>query len=313
MNEFQIKKATRQGIKPLVGLYAESGCGKTYSALLLARGFVGPSGKIIMIDTESGRGSLYADVLPGGYDVLELSAPFSPARYIEAMNAAAEAGAGILVVDSMSHEWEGSGGVLDMAAALEQEKGKQSLNNWRAPKMEHSKMVLALLQFPLPVIVCLRAKYKTRQTKDAQNKTVIIKDETTTPIQAEDFIFEMTAHAEILPKHNIILTKHSHPSLKSCFPTTEEGPITVEHGERLAKWCASAGETQKPTPKPATAAGKTAKKDLWELTMGVHGGNKATLQQWLVDEALIDPALTLEQLSETQISAVLTKARAKLR
>src|SRR6185369_4310727 len=68
-----IKKASRTGVKPLIGFYSESGCGKTMSGLLLARGLVGPSGKIVMIDTESGRGSLYADVIEGGYDVLEFA------------------------------------------------------------------------------------------------------------------------------------------------------------------------------------------------------------------------------------------------
>ena len=90
---FQIKAATRTGVKPLIGFYGESGTGKTYSALLLARGLVGTAGRIVMIDTESGRGSLYADVLPGGYDVLELRQPFSPAAYVEAINAVEQSGA----------------------------------------------------------------------------------------------------------------------------------------------------------------------------------------------------------------------------
>jgi hypothetical protein len=92
MTDLQIRPATRQGVKPLIGLYSESGCGKTYSSLLLARGLVGPTGKIVMIDTESGRGELYADVLPGGYEVLPLSAPFSPARY-QVMKAVEASGA----------------------------------------------------------------------------------------------------------------------------------------------------------------------------------------------------------------------------
>src|SRR5690242_16211194 len=99
MSGFEIKPATRAAVKPLVGLFSESGCGKTYSSLLLARGLVGPTGKIVLIDSESRRGSLYADVLPGGYEVLDLEPPFSPARYSQALDAAEKSGAGIVVID----------------------------------------------------------------------------------------------------------------------------------------------------------------------------------------------------------------------
>lgn len=253
----EIRRATRQGVRPLIDLFGESGCGKTYSSLLLARGFVGPNGKICMIDTESGRGELYADVLPGGYDVLPLQPPFSPVRYVEALNAASAAGYAIVVVDSGSHEWEGAGGVLDMAAANEERSGKSGLHNWKTPKMEHAKFVLALLQSPLPVICCLRAKFKTRQAK-IDGKTSIVKDDFTSPIQSDEFIFESTMHGEIMPDHSLRVTKCSHPELRKCFPDGK--PITVEHGERLAAWCAAPNGKRDCSPAPApSAAGRPAK------------------------------------------------------
>ena len=91
---FEIKRASRVGINPLIVAYSESGCGKTYSALLLARGLAGPSGKITVADSESGRASLYADVLPGGFDTFDLAAPFTPDRYCEAVDAIEASGAG---------------------------------------------------------------------------------------------------------------------------------------------------------------------------------------------------------------------------
>ncbi len=254
-----IRPATRQGVRPLIGLYSESGCGKTFTSLILARGFVGPSGKIAMVDSESGRGELYSDVIPGGYDVLPLTEPFSPSRYIEAIQTVEKSGATIGIIDSASHEWEGIGGVLDMAGENESKSGRQGLHNWRVPKMEHAKFMLRLLQSSIPWIVCLRAKHKTRQGKDERGKTVIIKDDFTTPIQADDFIFEMTAHADILQDHSIRLTKCSHPSLRECFPTS--GPITYAHGEALARWCNKASG-------PSTADDsklKSAKARLWSL------------------------------------------------
>lgn len=280
---FEIKKATRVGVRPLIGLYSESGCGKTYSALLLARGLVGATGKIVMVDSESGRGSLYADVLPGGYDTLELGQPFSPVRYIEAIDAVEQSGASVGIIDSASHEWEGIGGVLDMAAQNEERSGKAGLHCWKAPKLEHAKFMLRMLQSSIPWIVCLRAKYKSRQTKE-NGKTVIVKDEATSPIQAEDFIFEMTCHAEILQNHTIIVTKCSHPALRSCFPEDKKEPISIKHGELLAKWCSNpGGSTAQPSTKKA--ATETTRQWMLEQLKPLH----IKMQQYAIDKGIIMP------------------------
>jgi hypothetical protein len=213
------------------------------------------------------------------------------------------------IIDSGSHEWEGISGVLDMAGDNEQRSGKAGLHNWKTPKMEHAKFVQRLLRSKIHLIVCLRAKHKSRQTKDERGKTVIIKDDHTSPIQAEDFIFEATVHMEIMPNHGIHLTKISHPTLGTCF---EEGkPITIATGEALAAWCHSPGQSPKPTPILSTAD-KSAKTELWALTKEKHGGDKLKLQQWLIDEALIDPSATLEELTGNHLIAVLAATQQKL-
>lgn len=326
--EIQIRPATRQGVKPLIGLYAESGCGKTYSALLLARGLAGPTGRIVMIDTESGRGSLYADVIPGGYDVLELNDSFSPMAYVEAFKQVANSGAAVCVVDSASHEWEGLDGVMDKAervAAGRAERfnkewdGTIQFGDWKQPKDEHKKFVLWLLRSPMPVIVCLRAKRKSHQVKGTPEmaergiihknqigKSVVVKDEFTTPIQEENFIFELTAHGQILQDHSLRLNKWSHPSLKSCFP--EGKPIEIRHGELLAQWCANPGSAPATTSAPNL---KALKKRLWDLTQGIHGGDMATLQQWIVDE--VTPSLpTLEHMTADDLTQLIPKVERKL-
>jgi hypothetical protein len=231
---YTFRPAAREQTKPLVGIYGQSGSGKTMSGLLLARGFAGDRGRVGMIDTESGRGQLYSDVIPGGYEVLTIGEPFSPQAYIEAIRAAEEAKLDALVIDSASHEWEGIGGVLDMAAENEKKSGKPGLHCWKAPKLEHQRFVLKLLQSPLFVVVCLRAKYKSRQVKNERGKSEIVRDEHTSPIQAEDFVFELTVHAEIEPDHKLRVTKTSHPSLKAIFRDREM--ITIETGRALSEW-----------------------------------------------------------------------------
>jgi len=299
---FEIKPATRQGVKPLIGLFAESGCGKTMSALLLARGFVGPTGKVVLIDSESGRGNLYADVIPGGYQTLELTEPFTPARYIEALKVVEDSGAKIGIIDSVSHEWEGISGVLDMAADSEEKSGRPGLHNWKQPKLEHAQFVQRMLRSPIPWVVCMRAKYKTRQKKDERGKTQILKDDFTSPIQAEDFIFEMTCHAEILQDHSLRLTKTGHPALAECFP--KEGPLCIRHGELIAKWCEAptAGSNGKDDL-------KSLKKRLWEVTAAHHNGDPAKLNQHLWDEGHQSDTESIETLTADRITQILEKLK----
>lgn len=308
---FEIKQATRTAVKPMICLYSESGCGKTYSALLVARGFVGPSGKMVLADTESGRGSLYADVIPGGYSVIDIKPPFSPLRAIEVMQAVHVSGAAIGILDSGSHFWEGIGGVLEMATENESKSGKTGLHNWRLPKLEHAKFVLALLQAPIPWIVCLRAKYKTRQAKE-NGRTVIIKDDYTSPIQAEDFMFEATLHGEIMPDHSFRLTKQSHPALGACFPNN--APITIEHGQKLAAWCAAAG---KPTRFNDSASfDKQLATELWAILKSVRGPEKNwnEANKWLWREEILDGAVPEEapNLSADRFRQVIALAKETL-
>jgi len=240
------RPAIKSSAKLLVGIYSESGCGKTYSALLLARGFVGDNGKIAMIETESGRGEAYADTLPGGYSVLSLREDFSPKAYGAAIRAAEEGKFDALIIDSASHEWEGINGVLDMAAKNE-EAGKKGLLIWQKPKIEHSKeFMLRLMQTSIPlVIVCMRAKYPMEgHGKDMKRSTVL------EPKQSADILFEMMVHGYIDYYHNMHITKPRNRAedktgiVNSVFEDNK--PITIETGKRLAKW-ASGAKSAPPT------------------------------------------------------------------
>lgn len=337
---FEIRQASRQGVKPLIGVYGESGCGKTYSALLLARGIVGPKGKIVMIDSESGRGSLYADVLPGGYRTLGLEAPFSPDRYIQAIRAVEKDGAEIGIIDSASHEWEGIGGVTDSAGEISRARavkynkewdGVIQFGDWKDPKMAHQKFVMAMVGSSIPWIVCLRAKYKSRQIKGTKEmadagiiqqnqigRTVVVKDQFTSAIQAEDFIFEMTAHFEVLQDHTIHLTKNSHPSLKDCFPPDYKEPVTIQTGEAIGAWAAGGGGRSQPQ-KTAPAATRKAPKSsgdakldearmrLRELRIKRNGDDFVSFEQWLIDEGHISDSEAIAEMGPDRITKLCAK------
>ena len=251
---YEIRPAKRSEAKPLIGLYSESGCGKTWSALMLARGFVGPDGRIVMIETEGGRGEAYCDLLPGGYDVLSIRETFAPRIYGEAITAVEKAAPAALIIDSASHEWEGAGGVLSMAAQ-NQADGKKGPLVWQQPKLEHQRhFMLRLLATPIPlVIVCMRAKYPMQEQRNARGEKEWVRSTTLEPKQADDILFEMFIHGWIDRDHRFQGTKYTREDLKAVIPSGER--ISIETGKRLAEW-ARGGAAPSPAggPSPSSSA-----------------------------------------------------------
>jgi hypothetical protein len=237
-NILAFRPGRRSNAKPLIGLYSESGCGKTYSALLLARGFVGPNGRIGMIETESGRGEAYSDPAEypeiGGYEVLPLHGNFSPEIYGKAIETAEKAGLNALIIDSASHEWEGIGGVLMMAAENEA-NGKKGQLVWQKPKLDHQRhFMLRFMQSPIPlVILCMRAKYPMTQ-RQVNGRTEWTRSEKLEPKQSDDILSEMFVHGWMDELHNFHLTKCTAKALEPVF--LSEAPITRQTGEELAAW-----------------------------------------------------------------------------
>jgi hypothetical protein len=230
---YTFRTARRSEAKPLIGLYSESGCGKTWSSLLLARGFCGPDGRIGMIETEGGRGEAYVGRHPvADYLVCPIRDNFSPMAYGEAISAAEAAKLDVLIVDSASHEWEGAGGVLSMAAD-NQANGVKGVLVWQKPKIEHQRnFMLRLMQTPIPlVIVCMRAKYPMVQVPGRSEWSRSTQLE---PKQADDILFEMMIHGWIDQAHKMQVTKYTLPELEDVMPSG--APITLQTGEALAKW-----------------------------------------------------------------------------
>ena len=183
MGILDIRPAKRGGSKAIIGFAGVSGSGKTYTALQIARGMVSHPSEIGFLDTENKRGSLYADILDGPFMIGDLYPPFSPSRYSEAIKEFQEAGVKVLVIDSVSHEWEGEGGCDDIANA---KIGK--MQNWIGAKREHKSFMNTLLQCNMNIICCLRAREKTDFTNPKEPVSLGIQ-----PVCEKNFMFEMTA------------------------------------------------------------------------------------------------------------------------
>lgn len=225
---FEIKTAERSGSRLLIQISGVSGSGKTYTALQLAFGLAGgDASKIVGIDTENRRMSLNADILPGGakFRMIEFYPPFSPARYIEAIEAAIKAGAEVIVIDSVSHEWEGPGGCQEIA-----DRTRPKLPDWKTAKAEHKRFVTYMLQAPAHIIACTRAREKT-DFKDPRNPVSL----GIQPIQEANFSFEATVSLMMHDQGRLQDVLKCPADLQAVMGRGK-GYITADDGKALRGW-----------------------------------------------------------------------------
>lgn len=200
MSILNITKAKREGARLVIGLAGVSGSGKTRTALEIAWGLAkGDANKIGFLDTENRRGRLYAECLVGKdgkvheFNHADLYAPFSPRRYSAAIQEFQETGIEVLVIDSVTHEYDNEGGYLEIREPLPGKSGKRD----NVAAAEHKKFMRAMLQSDMHVIVCVRAREKVKIEKGTDPETgkfgTVYVPQGLQPIQHRDFMFEMTA------------------------------------------------------------------------------------------------------------------------
>lgn len=196
-----------------LGLLGPSGSGKTYTALKVATelGFE----RVGILDTENRSARRYARSFGKRFLSLELS-HFSPRDYIEALHAAKAQGIEVLVVDSLSHAWMGKGGVLEMVdqSAKRQSRGggQSSFNGWREVTPEHNRLVEALIQVPMHLIVTMRVKTEYVVEKDQGGKAVPRKVGLA-PVQRDGLEYEFDVVGDLSPEHELVITKSRCPQL----------------------------------------------------------------------------------------------------
>lgn len=223
--KFTIRKAERSNAKLRIGLAGPSGSGKTYSALLLAHGLASWE-EIAIIDTENGSADLYSDL--GAYNVLTLEKPFHPERYVEAINAAISAGMKVIIVDSITHEWSGEGGALQL-----QEQLGGRFQDWAKVTPLHNKFVRTIIDSPVHMITTVRSKTDYAMSQDggkSKVQKVGLKPET-----REGFEYEMTLSFDLNINNMADVSKDRTGLFKGKAPFV----ITEDTGKALLEWTAS--------------------------------------------------------------------------
>jgi hypothetical protein len=226
----QLNKAERKKARIKMALQGPSGSGKTMSALLVAFGLCGDWQKIAIIDTENHSADLYASL--GGYNVLDLSAPFTPEKYVEAIQFCEKASMEVIIVDSISHEWEGTGGILDIHSNMT----GNSFTNWGKLTPRHNAFVQTILQSKAHVIGTVRSKQDYVLTE--RNGKQVPEKVGLKGVTREGMDYEFTLVFDLDIKHNAIASKDR----TSLFMGKPEIRLTAEVGVTILNWCNSGKE-----------------------------------------------------------------------
>jgi hypothetical protein len=216
------QKAEKTQAKLRLAIEGASGSGKTYSSLILATSI---GKKIAVVDTEHGSASLYADKF--NFDVLELRPPYEPERYVEAIKEAEAAGYDVIVLDSITHEWNGEGGALDLVTKI----GGSSYSAWAKVTPRHDKFINAILQSKCHVIATMRSKANYETGKDERTGKMTIEKKGTAPIQRDSVDYEFTVVFDLNQRHMANVSKD-----RTSLFDGRDFQITAEVGQKLLKW-----------------------------------------------------------------------------
>lgn len=251
--QFEANDAKREHVPLLIGLTGPSGGGKTYSALRLATGIQQVTGgDIYFIDTESRRALHYADSFK--FKHVPFEAPFGSLDYLAALKFCVDQGAKVVIVDSMSHEHEGPGGMVDLHDQLvDQRAGNDFAKRervkmlcWSEPKQKRRQLINGILQLNANFIFCFRAKNTSKPVKGANGKTEV-EALGFMPIAGEEFVYEQTLNALLMPGAGGVPTWFSEQigertmiKLPEQFASLRDyrGPLDEKVGKKLALWAA---------------------------------------------------------------------------
>ncbi|MCM3454434.1 ATP-binding protein [Heyndrickxia oleronia] len=237
---FQIKLAQREKLKACIALFGASGGGKTLTSLILAYGMMKEAypdipeeelwKKIGVIDTEHKRALLYANNTVKGYKIgrfkhIEFDAPYSTVRYHEAIELLKKDGCEVVIVDSLSHAWEGIGGILDQ----QQDLGGR-FQDWKTMKPIIKDFIKSLTENDVHIISTLRTKQEYQAERDDNDKLQIRKLGLK-PIQKDDLEYEFMIVLRMEQNHTATPTKDNSNLIN------ENGElIKPEHGATIYKW-----------------------------------------------------------------------------
>ena len=227
-----LEKASRKQAKVRISLAGSSGSGKTFSAITIASGLCNNYHKICVLDTENRSASLYSHL--GGFNVINISPPFHPDKYVQAIQLAEQSGMEVIIIDNASNAWSGKGGCLDIH---EKEVSKMRVANsftaWAAVTPLYQNLIDAIVNSSCHIISTLRSK--TEYIMSERNGKQIPQKIGTTPMMRDGYDFEQTVAFDLDQTHKAFCTKDR----TTLFADKAPFVINQDTGKLLLQWCNS--------------------------------------------------------------------------
>jgi hypothetical protein len=221
----QLQKAQRKQAVIKLALQGPAGSGKTFSSLLLAFGLTGSWEQIVVIDTENNSSHLYSHL--GNFNVLSLSEPFSPERYTEAIETCEKAGMKVIIIDSISQEWEGNGGIIETHGNM----AGNSFTNWNRVTPRHNAFVQKMLQSPCHIIATIRSKQDYVLTD--KNGKLVPEKVGLKGVTRDGMDYEFTLVLDLDIKHFATASKDRTGLFSNPIPFL----VNESTGSKIKTWC----------------------------------------------------------------------------
>ena len=196
---FTPKKATRKGQHLRMAIDGPTGAGKTWTSLEVARELVGDEGTILLIDTEDGSSGLYGDIYD--FDVVEFEAPYDPRDLRQAIKQFSK-DYDCIIVDSLTHFWNGEGGVTDIVDRASKKMGNNKWAGWSEGTPAQRDMVEAITSAPCHIITTMRSKMETVMGEDGKVVKLGM-----SPEQRSGIEYEFTVVGDMDHQHAMTISK----------------------------------------------------------------------------------------------------------
>jgi hypothetical protein len=262
------RKAEKRQVKLKLGIQGPSGSGKTWGALALAQN-LWPEAKVLVIDTENESASLYADNF--NFDTIPLDPPFESMRYEACIDYAVDNGYDVLIMDSVTHQWDGEGGILRRKEEMDRRPNANSWANWALFTPEHTAFVEKIKQAPIHIIATMRTKQEWTLEKGDKGKTKPVKNGTQ-PIQRDGFDYEFTLVFDVQMDHKAEIDKNRTGLFEGKIIDLADPKVAkaiknwLESGKPIEVAPTAATVTPKPVAVPNHAAPvQTQKVEQWKL------------------------------------------------
>jgi hypothetical protein len=273
--QFLFLPATKAQAKARLALAGPSGSGKTYTALKIATAL---GGQIGCLDTEHGSAAKYANLFGFGHQ--PFAKPYDPRRLIRALAAAGSQGIEVLIIDSLSHFWQGAGGMLDVVdGAARRNYGGNTWSGWKDANPIERDLIEAMLAFPGHLIVTMRVKTEYVVEENDKGKKAPRKVGLK-PVQRDGLEYEFDVVGDLDLGNTLTISKSRCPALSGAV-IHQPG---LEVGQQLLTWLQDGAPARTAAELRAAAADPAATRDQL-LALLAEAETNRLLEAAVLDEA----------------------------